>query len=146
MMHRFRDESDEFVDRLISSMRDAIPSVQINTYVSHQMHRRSYHIVLLGCFANTQYECVHKVQRIIAYHNDNYRMKHGIIDHMTKYIDMSVYKNNQLFRLLGSRKIDTDNTKRIYKCDVHYSNTLDQLRFSLISISVTDMENEYRTT
>lgn len=123
---------DDFVDRFISFIRRAIPSVQINSYISHTPGRHSYHIILLNCFANDHHQCGNKVQRIVNVYKTYYYQQYDIENQMVKFIDMSLYKKSQLFRLLNSTKIDKDNLKKMYKCDIVSKDKVEELKFSLL--------------
>ena len=77
---------------------------QINVYTSHTPDKFSFHIVVQNRIADNNIECKRQVVAALE----------GFEHDLCRYIDLTLYKRNQLFRLLGSSKIDKDNRKIWY--------------------------------
>lgn len=72
-------------------------------YSSHRKDKRSYHIGIIGFYHNSPKEAAAFYKLVIGH----------IPQHLRKYVDHSVYKINQQFRILGNHKLGKDNIKTI---------------------------------
>jgi len=107
--------SDEFIDIFVNFLRKEYPDVKINIYTSHIANKYSYHIVLINQIVKSNLENKKVATELVRkFQNQN----PGFYDEMAKFVDLSLYKTNQLFRLLGSTKIESNNLKVLYKEDM----------------------------
>lgn len=92
-------------DALIAAIHYVMLSQNVHLFIysSHRNDKRSYHIVINGFYHNTPKEAATFYKLVIEH----------IPDHLKKYLDHSVYKQNQQFRLLGNHKLGKDNIKTI---------------------------------
>lgn len=135
------DRCRAFLDRFTIHLYGCLPGAEINVYTSEagNSQRYSFHIIVLNYYASDNIECKRRVQIIIDSYNRLYRNAKDkgvysgsdVVDPYVKYIDISLYKRSQLFRVLGSSKIDKYNTKIQYRCTrrlKHGSNEVDKIQ------------------
>lgn len=96
-----KEGTDSFVLELLEHIKKCADSTEINVYTSHTVSKLSYHIVVQDLYLSGSSECKRKASEIVK------SFKHPY----TKYIDLSLYKSSQLFRLLGNAKMDSENYK-----------------------------------
>lgn len=72
-----------------------------NIYSSNTKTKYSYHIIMETKYAPNNIECKEKIVEMLKTFDHPYK----------KYIDMKVYRKNQLLRLMGSSKMGKDNVK-----------------------------------
>ncbi len=97
------------INSLISSIQTVMTQYNIPyqkdqhcmIYSSHREDKRSYHVVINGFYHDGPKEADAFYQLIIQ----------NIPEHLKRYIDHSVYKRNQQFRLLGCHKLGKANIK-----------------------------------
>lgn len=102
----YADEHEDFIKDMKKHIRKELNKPTINIYSSHTKTRYSYHIVITDRYAKDNIDCKKQIEKLIKSFPDE--------DPLLEYVDLSVYKRNQLFRLLGSSKIDMGNTKIVY--------------------------------
>lgn len=99
----------EDVKEFISSFKDHIKKIygdKINIYTSDTKTKYSYHVIIYNVAVKDNVQCRARAEQILETFNHPFK----------KYIDMKIYRKNQLLRLLGSSKLNKNNTKIIYDC------------------------------
>lgn len=96
---------DIFIEDFVKHIKKMYKT-EVNIYESNTKVKLSYHIILCNIATMDNTQCKARAQEIIDAFDHPYK----------KYIDMKVYRINQLLRMLGNSKINKDNTKKIYKC------------------------------
>lgn len=101
-------ESNEFdTIPLIEELKNNINFIlnkyeySILVYTSHTKEKKSFHIIINGVYFSKKEELISFFDKIIERTSEKY----------IKYFDKSVYSNTQLFRMLGSKKYNKNNTK-----------------------------------
>lgn len=95
-----KEEVFQFIDDLEKHIK-SIYNTGVNIYCSNTDKKYSYHVKLRSVIAYTNMECRKGIEDMLS-----------TFDHpFKKYIDMKIYRKNQLLRLLGSSKIGKDNVK-----------------------------------
>lgn len=104
----------EFLSFFFEAIKKLVPKIQakgsINVYTSHTEKKKSYHIVLAGYFLKNEGET-------LVFFNE---CKKLMPEKFQTFLDVSIYKKVQQFRILGSHKFAKQNTK-VFREDLSYN-------------------------
>lgn len=92
------------IHALIQNIQSIYPDAVINVYTSHRETKSSYHVIILNYYVYDNIQCKTRIGKILE----------SFSDPIKQYIDMKIYRKNQLLRLIGNCKIGISNTKIQY--------------------------------
>lgn len=114
---------EKFITRFKVYIRFYLGTDKINIYTSLPVENRySYHFVVLDKYVNSNTENKKLAITIVNSYTDKMsktKSYNESIDGLIKYVDLSLYKSNQLLRLLGSTKIGSKSIKVPYSIIEH---------------------------
>ena len=96
-----KDIFDQYIFDLLSHIKTIYSDATTNVYTSHRPGKLSYHVLITNYYARDNTQCKFYIDSILK----------DFSSPLKPYIDMHVYKQNQLLRLLGCSKLNIDNTK-----------------------------------
>ena len=91
----------DIVEEIKNSIIKLVENAVIVVYSSHTKNKLSFHIIVSNYYFTNHNECKEFYKKVVEDIKEEYR----------EYIDETVYKNTQQFRILGSHKNGKDNTK-----------------------------------
>lgn len=101
-----KEKIDGFIDDLEKHIKSKY-NTEVNIYSSHIKTKYSFHIIITKIGVRDNVQCKHRIEELLSGFENDYK----------KYIDMKVYRENQLLRLLGCAKIGKENTKIFIRGD-----------------------------
>lgn len=97
----FEEDPNQIIEQLKEKIIEFNPELQLLIYSSHTDKKYSYHIVIGNVYLNNHKECKNFCCQFIDSMSEIYQV----------FIDKSVYKSVQQFRILNSHKYNKVNTK-----------------------------------
>jgi len=93
---------DEAIEDLVNYVKSQY-NTRVHVYTSHRPTKQSFHIILMDVTVLDNVQCKYRIIELLNGYDDKFNIK--------QYIDLKVYRVHQQLRLLGSSKINVDNTK-----------------------------------
>ena len=120
---------------ILKEIRDFGEKDQVLVYSSNFKDKKSYHIIVNGFYLEDEKSCENFYKKITEQVDEKYK----------PYIDSSIYKSTQQFRILGSHKYNKDNVK-IFRKDLSHNyyippNYLNELGISNYNLSISLVGN-----